>query len=144
MSFTVVQRGPETDAVLALLGGVVLTGDGVKPAGGGFANEDSTGDFTPYVVLYPTITPLIDGPVGDPFADTLAEYQVTAVGVTGVQARWGADKAKAALLAQTLAVAGRFVQLVEWTGGQATARDDDVTPPLFYCVDLYQIATSPA
>jgi hypothetical protein len=145
MSYTAVQRGPEADALMTVLSAAVLTGDGVRPDGGGFANDQSTGPFTPYIVLYSGIVPIIDGPVADPYADTVGEYQVTSVGCTASQARWAADKARAALIAaQGVTVAGRSVQLIAWTGGQPVTRDDDVVPPLFYAVDLYEVSSFPA
>jgi hypothetical protein len=142
---TAVERGPETDAVLTLLeGAALLVGDGIRPAGGGFPGDDPTQDFVPYAVLYQGVTTDIDGPVSDPNADTASEYQVTSIGVTRPQASFVADKARHAMLEQTLTVTGRCVQLVEWTQGRNAERDDDVTPPLFYAIDIYTISTSPA
>lgn len=145
MTFTAVQRSAETTAILAELNGAGLLADvGRRPTGGGFPGEDTTLPFVPYVVLWPSTVPQIDGPVSDPFADTISEYQVTAVGETAAQALWASDKARTILLTSTLTVTARFVQLVAWTGGQPATRDDDVVPPLFYGVDLYEISTSPA
>lgn len=144
MTRTSVERGPETDAILALLNGAgVLTGDAERPTGGGFPGGDTTAAFVPYAVLYPGVTTDIDGPVSDPDADVTAEYQVTSVGVTRAQAAFISDKAKHALHEQDLVVPGRFVQLVEWTTGREVERDDSVTPPLFYAVDIYSVSTSP-
>lgn len=143
--FTAVQRGPETDALIALLrAGDIETGDGIKPDGGGYPGGDSTQQFVPYVVLHTGVVLHIDGPVSDPFADTSSEYQVTAVGETAAQARWGADKARATILPAHLAVAGRVVQLVSWSGSHPAQRDDDITPPLYYAIDLYTVDSTPA
>lgn len=144
MTRTAVERGPETDAILTLLtASAVLVGDGVRPAGAGFPGDDPTQEFVPYAVLYQGVTADIDGPVSDPNADTTSEYQVTSIGVTRAQASFVADKARHTMLEQTLAVPGRCVQLVEWSQGRNAERDDDVTPPLFYAIDIYSISTSP-
>jgi hypothetical protein len=138
-------RGPETDALLAVLTAAgVLVGDAMKPPGAGFPDEDTTLDFTGYAVLFQGVTIQVDGPVSDANADVIAEHQLTSVGLTRPQASYIADKARAALLNGDVAVPGRCVQLVEWTSGHPVTRDDDVTPPLFYAIDIYAITTSPA
>lgn len=145
MTRTAVARGPETAALLTLLNAAdVLTGDAVRPPGGGFPGDDSTRPFVPYAVLHQGVTVDVDGPVSDPNADAANEYQVTSVGLTRASASVIADRAKTALLTTPLTVAGRHVQLVEWTGGRPADRDDDTTPPLFYVIDLYSVTTSPA
>lgn len=145
MSFTVVKRGPEADAILAAFSaGSLPAGDGTRPTGAGFPDDDTTQPFVPYVVLYPSMVPSIDGPVSDPFADTASEYQITAVGQTAAQARWAADKARTILLTATLAIVGRSVQLVAWANSLPLQRDDDVTPALFYMIDMYEIHSTPA
>jgi hypothetical protein len=145
VSFTVVKRGPEADAILAAFSaGSLLAGDGTRPAGAGFPDDDTTQPFIPYVVLYPLMVPSIDGPVSDPFTDTASEYQVTAIGQTAKQARWAADKGRTILLSETLVIPGRSVQLVSWTNSLPLQRDDDVTPPLFYAIDTYEIHSTPA
>lgn len=145
MTRTVVDRGAQTDAVIAaLIAAGVTTGDAVRPPGGGFPGQDSTAGFVPYAVVYQGVTSLIDGPVDDPDADVIDEYQVTSVGITRKSASVIAFKAKTALLTGVLIVPGRCVQLVEWMSGRPVERDDDVTPPLFYAIDIYAITTSPA
>lgn len=142
-AFTAVDRGPETDALInAISGAGVNVGDHIRPGGAGFPGGDTTQPFQPYAVLYQGVTLDVDGPVSDPFADTVNEYQVTSVGISRSSASVIADKVKHALLAG-LAIPGRRVQLVKWERGNPAERDDDVTPPLFYVIDQYSIATSP-
>ncbi len=146
MGFTVTQRGPEVDAILARLNATanVLAGDGIRPAGGGFPKEDPTQVFAPYCVVSAGIVSQVDGPVADPFADTINEYQVTSVGATAAQARWMADLARTALVGQPLAVSGRSVNLFAPVSSQPTTRDDSTTPPLWFQADIYSITSSPA
>lgn len=145
MTRTVVERGPETDAVITVLStAALLVGDGIRPPGGGFPGDDASQEFVPYCVVYPGVTARIDGPESDPDADTDTEYQVTSVGVTRAQAAFVADKARHALLEHSPIVAGRDVLLVEWSMGRPAERDDDVTPPLFYAIDIYTLTTTPA
>lgn len=141
-----VHRQPETAAVIACLAAAgIVTGDAERPVGAGFeVPSDTTSTFTPYVVVHTGIVSGIDGPVSDPYADTVAEYQLTCIGVTADQARVVSDLAKDAMLAQSLSITGRHLQLVEWTTGRPTERDDSVTPPLFYAIDIYSVSTSPA
>lgn len=142
--FTAVQRGPEADALITLLRAALETGDGIKPDGGGYPGGDSTAQFVPYVVVHCGVVLTIGGPVGDPFADTASEYQLTAVGETAAQARWAADKARGVILPARLAVPDRCVQLIEWGPSQPADRDDDVTPSLYYAIDVYTIHSTPA
>lgn len=145
MTVTVVDRGPETDALLAVLASAdILAGDGLKPPDAGWPLEDTSQPFLPYVVLFQGVTVQIDGPVTDPNADTISEYQLTSIGVTRASASVLARNAKDALLNTPLAIADRTVQRVEWVAGRPAQRDDDVTPPLFYVIDIYTVNTSPA
>lgn len=142
--YTAVARGPETDALLAVLAAGLPVGDGIKPDNGGFPGGDSTAQFVPYAVLHSGLLADVSGPVADPFADTSAEYQVTSVGETAGQARAVADKARGLIFAAPLVVPGRHVQLVRWVHSLPAQRDDDVIPPLFYAIDLYAIDSAPA
>lgn len=143
---TAVQRGPEADAVLALLRAEtgLAIGDAQRPDGAGFPGDDTTAAFVPYAVLYPGVTIDIDGSEADPNADTVDEYQVTGVGVTRAQAQFVLDRCRTAMLQSVLVVPGRHVNLVELSQSREVDRDDDVVPPLFYGVDLYSINTTPA
>lgn len=143
--FTAVQRGPEVDALIALLREASLpTGDGGKADDGGYPADDSTAQFVPYLVVHTGVVITISGPVGDPFADTSSEYQITSIGETAAQARALADKARAVILPARLTVPDRHVQLIEWGPSQPAERDDDLTPPLYYAIDIYTIDSTPA
>lgn len=134
---TVVQRAPETLAVLALLRGELVVGDAARP-------ENWASSSGGYAVLYPLSVPT-DGPVSDPYADAESEYQVTAVGVTRAQAQIVADKARTLMLTAPLTIPDRvLMQPVEWSDSRGVERDDDVSPPLFYAIDRYMIRTTPA
>lgn len=139
-------RGPETDALVqAVRDAGILVGDHERPAGGGWPGGDTTGDFVPYTVLYQGITMLVDGSMADRFADTIQEYQFTSVGITRASASVIADRVRAAVLNAALDIPDRKLQCPpSWERGQPATRDDDVTPALFYVIDQYSIATTPA
>ncbi len=122
------------DAVKAALAG---TG---RPVGDGTGK----GLALPYSVLYEVAGGSLGGPVARPYDDADQMYQVTSVGSTAEQARWMADKVRAALLGSVWAVAGRSTMRVGLDVTSGLLRDDDVQPPLYYCADRYRVTTTPA
>lgn len=64
--------------------------------------------------------------------------QVTSVGPTAERALWVADRVGEAL-AVRLAVDGRATWQTEELGGPPVARDDGVTPPLFFLPVQYRL-----
>lgn len=98
----------------------------------------------PYVVLYAG-PGRHEGSLGDRFRDLFLEFQITAVGTTSEQAEWAADAARLVLLTMQPTVPGRQVQpLWQVDSSQPVARDDDVTPPLFYLPVIYQMRSDPS
>lgn len=69
--------------------------------------------------------------------------QVTVVSTTPEGALGTADRARAALAAP-LTVAGRATWRPEELGGPPLARDDDVTPPLWYLPVQYRLRSIPS
>lgn len=98
----------------------------------------------PYVVVYP------DQGAAQPTSFTLASdqrlfrVQTTSVGSDPQQARWVAEKTQGALLDATPAVAGRTTWPIRHELTRPIERDDDVSPPMFYAVDLWRVLTVPA
>jgi hypothetical protein len=68
--------------------------------------------------------------------------QVTAVGATAEQALNVMDRARAALDAP-LQVAGRVSLRPEALEGTPVARDDDVTPPVYYSAARWRLRSIP-
>jgi hypothetical protein len=129
---------PHTAGVIAALRAVgLLVGDAIAPVATGAQK---------WAVVYGGGVGLLSGTMRDERTDASPVIQVTSVGTTAEQSEWVADKARATLLARptTVAVAGRKVLSVSVEASQPTRRDDDVFPPLYYGVDLYRIATTPA
>jgi hypothetical protein len=134
---TVVPTRPVTAAIIAHLASIgVSVGDGRAPAGASPA--------FPYVVVYPLDAQDRSGPMSDGQADVTHVQQTTTVGVTQEQCQTLLDNVRARMRDDTLAVAGRIVHLVEVEEGDGVERDDDESPPLFYCVDIYSILTGPS
>jgi hypothetical protein len=139
---TVPVIGDHTKGVLACLTAALGAVVPPVPVQAGRKTDDTAA--VRYAVLWPLDAPL-DGPVGEPVADAWYGFQVTSVGRTVEQAELVADRARAALLAPSaVGVTGRHVDQVLATGGAPVQRDDDLTPPVYYRADTYQMHTSPA
>lgn len=134
-----------TDAVLAKLqanteGIVVTDGEGPNPV-----------TAYPYAVLYPLIsTELSDegGPLSDPDAHRIMEWQITSVATSRVQAQWCADLMRTQLQASPLAVTGRSIWRIIVSALGEIERDDDVdiggiTGSLFYANETIEIPSAP-
>ena len=122
-------------AVKAALQAAGLTAhDGEVPAGASL----------PYVVLYAD-----QGQASSTRFDAASDrrafrVQTTSVGGTVEQARWAAEKVQAALLDARLTIPGRATWPLRQETSRPIARDDDVTPPLFYAVDVWRLDSLPA
>lgn len=122
------------DAVLALLEAAVTT----------FDSQVEGAPPDRYVVFYPG-PGLAQRDRMTPSSSKLdAEFQVTAVGLSREQAQWAADAGRDAVLDVRPVVAGRACSPIRQTVARPLARDDDVTPPLFYVVALYAFTSVPA
>jgi hypothetical protein len=137
--------GDLTDAVkAALLGPAAVValhvGVGEKPLG--VPDDSKTG----WLVLYPSGPEGSVGPIGDPYADTPSEIQVTTVAWTAEQAVFLDGVARHVMLpgTATISVPGRVVTFVERVAGQPATRDDKVSPPQWTFMSVYRISTTPA
>ena len=137
MAETVVPTRPVTAAIIAHLASLgVSVGDGRAPP--------APSPALPYVAVYSLDSPDRSGPMSDGQADVTHNQQTTTVGVTQEQCQSLLDDVRARMRDDTLAIAGRIVHLVDVEAGDGVERDDDESPPLFYCVDIYSILTGPA
>lgn len=125
---------PHVDAVRAALAEAGLTvylgGAPVTPA-------------AKYAVLYPEPGQAVRESLADARTDFTGVVTVTCVAATTEQALWVADKARGAL-AVPLVVEGRVAWRPEDLGGPPVARDDDVTPPLFFVPVQYRLQSIPS
>lgn len=124
---------PVTEAYLAALELIVpnRVGDGVKPP----SPSNPPASFFPYCVLYVGTT-LMQGTLVNPKEDGLHRVQVTSVGRTRESAEWLRDQVRPVLLDMTLEGVGVSCVWTELVNSQPIQRDDDVTPALFYVVDV--------
>jgi hypothetical protein len=120
-----------TDAVITALTGAGLSvGDAVAPD-----------DTPPYVVVY-HVFDRREGTLGAPDDDAAITYQVTCVGLSRKQAEWLADKV-GERLATGITVTGRSVpRIAPEPGSGSVFRDDDVTPPFFYCTPRFRVMST--
>jgi hypothetical protein len=134
---TTVPTRPVTAAIIDHLGSLgVSVGDGRAPA--------AASPAFPYVVVYSLDSPERSGPMSDGQADVTHNQQTTTVGITQEQCQLLLDDVRARMRDDTLTIAGRVVHLIEVEEGDGVERDDDESPPLFYCVDIYSILTGPS
>lgn len=132
-SLTVPSGYDHTEAVVAVLDAAGIT----------TGNGTGKGLTVPYVVVYSDLGAL-DGPMGDRFADLDQALFVHGVGDGPEQAQVEADRARAVLLTNAIAVDGRAQLYLSHESSRPVDRDDSVAPPLFYAVDEYHLATTPA
>ena len=120
-----------TDAVIAALETAGLTvGDAKVP------NAP-----LPHAIVYPIPGGDRSGSLANPYEDAEFVFQVTCVGTSREQAQWLADKAEAILDGVT--VTGRTIHPSP-DSNPGVFRDDDVTPPVFYCTPRYRLKTTPS
>jgi hypothetical protein len=74
------------------------------------------------------------------------DYTITvhSAGTSTEQAQWVAERVYAALLGVVLAVPGRKCHRVRAIDSQPVELDRDVTPPLFYSTDVFELVSDPA
>ncbi len=129
------ERRPVVDAAIAAAATAGFpVGDGQAPAGA----------VPPYAVVFALDDSDSDGPIDDWEADAVHQIQVTSVGETREQAQGVADEIRKKMTPPNMTVTGRRVLWVQVAVGGGVERDDDTKPPLFYAVDLYEVATTPA
>ncbi|MFD6025702.1 hypothetical protein [Streptomyces griseoluteus] len=129
---------PHVDAVQAALEAADLTVYvGGAPSATGWKAPDR------YVVVYPEPGTAVRESLADDRSDFETTMTVTCVGSDWVRALWVADRVRKAL-AVPLVVEGRSCRRPEDRGGPPLARDDDVTPPVWYLPVQYWIGSTPA
>lgn len=129
-------RRAHTKAVITALGAAGLSvGDGVAP----------TAASQKWAVVYGGGTGSQTGSIADERSDVAPLIQVTSVGTTQEQAEWVADKATNTLLARpcSVSIPGRQLLFLALEHSEPVRRDTDVTPALFYGVDLFRVASTP-
>ena len=119
-----------TAIVTALQAAGLVVGDAAPPTVSYGAQTPQT--FTGYVVVYP-LTETFDGSLGGPFDDADFTWQVTCVADTRAACDALVHAVNAALIGQTLTVAGRTVpQIRPVEGAPLTRREDDPPPAQTY------------
>lgn len=133
-------------ALVAAFGATTTTvGDGEVPKSFGWSGVPGQSIFVPYVVLYP-LGAHFDGPIGDNADDDAdLRYQVTCVGETREQAEGVTDVVIAALVGQTLTVAGRSVSRITLDDAAGGVRPDvSVDPIVFMSTPRFSLYSTPA
>jgi hypothetical protein len=117
----------------------VLVGAGLNV---GIADAPA-GTNPPYVVLWPLVGGL-DGSLGDHREVLVLRWQISAVGAGAEQAVQQADRARSALMAGPIAVAGRVVHAPLMLDGQPVRRDDETQPARWVATAQYEARSDPA
>lgn len=116
-----------------------LTAAGLN-VGDHVAPKSSSGAIvTPCVVLYMTPSAVPTGTLAEPDTDVLARFRLVSVERTPDGAEDLADLAHDAIDGATLTVDDRAIFRVKRTGLGGVVRDDEVTPPCFYCSTPYSL-----
>ena len=149
MANTIPKRSPQTQGLITYLAAATnkLVGPGVKPAGGGWQGAPGTSQFISYLVVHSSPGGIVDGPLGDPHADTEFVWQVDGYGASQLSAEITADLAVTALLVQGLppiVIAGRTVSRIALDVPGDQARQDPDQPSIWRRFDLFRITTTPA
>jgi hypothetical protein len=125
---------PHVDAIEA-----ALTDAGLAVSVG--AAPDPLPAATGWVVLYPDPGRADAASLADDRTLFEATVQATCVGATAAQALWVADTVRTALTGP-LTAAGRAVWRPEELGGPPLARDDDVSPPLYFLAVQFRLRST--
>lgn len=129
---------PHADAVQSALEDAGLTVYlGGTPGDAGWTPPDK------FAVLYPDPGMAVRESLADERTDFDSTMQITCVGSSAERALWVAGKVRQAL-AGPLTVAGRSCWPPEDLGGPPVARDDDVTPPVYFVPVQYRVCSTPA
>lgn len=96
-----------------------------------------------FAVLYPDPGMAVCESLADKRTDFDSTMQVTCVGGDPERALWVAGRVRQALAAP-LTVVGRVCWPPTDLGGPPLARDDDVTPPLYFIPVQYRVMSIPA
>lgn len=126
---------PHADAVQA-----ALEDQGLTVYLGGAPQSGAPDKFC---VLYPDPGMAVRESLADQRTDFESTMQVTCVGSTPERALWVSGRVRRAL-SVPLTVEGRQCWPPEDLGGPPLARDDDVTPPLYFVPVQYRICSTPA
>ncbi|WP_431999330.1 hypothetical protein [Streptomyces sioyaensis] len=126
--------GPHLEAVVGALEGAGLAvGQGGAPSPMPASKR--------YVALYMDPGTVGRESLADRRTDLALLFQVTCVGPTAEQCLWVAQQVRRALFGP-LMVAGRATWRPEELGGPPVARDDDVSPPLFFLPVQYRLQST--
>lgn len=132
---------PVTEAYLeALTDAGLRIGDGIIPDG--WERTKVPASMYPYGVLYVGTT-LMQGTLVNPKEDGLHRVQVTSVGRTRESTEWLRDRVRPVLLNMTLEGDGVACVWTELVNSQPVIRDDDVTPAVFFAVDVANALWTP-
>lgn len=149
MSNTVPARAPHTAGLVTWLQAQTgkQVGRGEQPAGTGWQGAPGQSEFVPYYVLHPIPGGQLDGPMGDPHADSELIWQVNSQAATQAQAETMADAARAALLSSAahdgVVVDGRAVTAVTSEIPAGAARQDPDQPATWWSFEQFRLTTTP-
>lgn len=79
-------------------------------------------------------------------AHDLATFAITvhSVGTTSEQAQLVAERVMAQLLDYTPTISGRSCRRIRHAASRPVALDEGVSPPMYFCVDVFDLSSTPA
>jgi hypothetical protein len=149
MANTIPARAPQTLALETYLATQTSApvGDGEKPpTASGWQGAPGQSEFVAYTVVHSIPGGALDGPLGDPHADSALIWQIDTYGATQLASETLGDLVLGALLVAgrpPLVIAGRRVLSIALETPGGGARQDPDEPSIWRQMSLWNIATTP-
>ena len=131
-----------TDDLIVALAVSIATGDGEKPAAGGWQGTPGQSTFVPYCVVHPLTGGYTTGGIDDNDSAELL-YQISCYGATRAQCQHAAETVHPIALGLRPTLTSHAVTWVDDDMLGGSRRDDLVQPPQWVAVPRYRFYVAP-